>query len=66
VLWQREEAAAQEEKFREVLIERGMTFTPISDEVRAELREATSGVVDGLRERIGDEPIDLVLANMGS
>jgi tripartite ATP-independent transporter DctP family solute receptor len=66
VLWQREQAAAQEERFREVLIERGMTFTPISDEVRAELREATSGVVDGLRARIGDEPIDLVLANMGS
>ncbi len=66
VLWQRKEAAAQEEKFREILIERGMTFTPISDEVRAELREATSGVVDGLRERIGDEPIDLVLANIES
>lgn len=66
VLWQREEAAAQEEQFRELLIERGMEFTPISDEVRAELREATSGVVDGLRERIGDEAIDLVLANIES
>jgi tripartite ATP-independent transporter DctP family solute receptor len=64
VLWQRKEAAAQEEKFREILIERGMEFTPISDEVRANLREATAGVVDGLRERIGDEPIDLVLANI--
>jgi len=66
VLWQRKEAAAQEEQFRELLIERGMEFTPISDEVRAELREATSGVVDGLRERIGDEAIDLVLANIDS
>lgn len=64
VLWQREQAAAQEEKFREILIERGMQFDPISDEVRAELRDATSGVVDGLRERIGDEAIDLVLANI--
>jgi len=66
VLWQRKEAAAQEEQFRELLIERGMEFTPISDEVRAELREATSGVVDGLRERIGDEAIDLVHANIDS
>jgi len=66
VLWQREEAAAQEEKFREILIERDMQFDPISDDVRAELREATAGVVDGLRERIGDEPIDLVLANIES
>jgi len=66
VLWQRKEAAAQEEQFRELLIERGMEFTPISDEVRAELREATSGVVDGLRERIGDEAIDLMLANIDS
>ncbi len=66
VLWQREQAAALEEQFREELIERGMQFDPISDEVRAQLRDATEGVVDGVRERIGDEAIDLVLTNRQS
>lgn len=61
MLWQRDEAARRAEAQREELIDRGMTFTPISAETRADLREATSGVVDGLKERIDREVVELVI-----
>ncbi|MDX1606859.1 MAG: TRAP transporter substrate-binding protein, partial [Candidatus Competibacterales bacterium] len=61
MLWQRDEAAARDEGWREELIERGMTFTPISDETRAALREATTPVVETLKARIGAEVVDLVI-----
>lgn len=61
MLWQREEAAARDEADRQALIDAGMTFTPISPETRAELREATSAVVDTLKERVDPEVVDLVL-----
>ncbi|PMR77829.1 TRAP transporter substrate-binding protein [Billgrantia endophytica] len=59
--WQREAAAEEEEAWREQLIESGMVFTPISPELRAELREATMEVVEGLAERIDPEFIELVI-----
>ncbi|MGY6633035.1 MAG: TRAP transporter substrate-binding protein [Alkalilacustris sp.] len=39
----------------------GMVFTPLSDETREALREATAGVVDTVRGRVGDDLIDTVL-----
>lgn len=59
--WQRQAAAEDEEIWLEQLIESGMTFTPISAELRAELRDATMEVVESLAERIDPEFIELVI-----
>ena len=59
--FQREEAARRAEQDKQDLIDRGMTFTPISADARADIREATSGVVDTLKQRVDPEVIDLVL-----
>ena len=45
VAWQRQTAAEEDEAARATLIERGMQFTPISDETRAALRESIPGPV---------------------
>lgn len=66
VAWQRDKAAQEDTAARETLIERGMQFTPIGDETRAQLREATQGVVDDLREKLGAELVDRVLAEFES
>lgn len=66
VAWQRETAAEEDAAARETLIERGMQFTPISDETRGALRDASQGVVDDLREKIGAEIVDRVLEELGS
>ena len=60
--WQRAEAAKRDDEWRQELVKRGMTFTPISDETRAELRKATASVVEGLKTRIDPKVIDMVLA----
>jgi TRAP-type C4-dicarboxylate transport system substrate-binding protein len=62
IAWQRAQAATEDAASRQALIDAGMTFTPISDAVRAELRERTLPVIDELKERIGSELIDAVLA----
>ncbi|MBN8413815.1 TRAP transporter substrate-binding protein [Halomonas denitrificans] len=66
VAWQRETAAAEDDQARETLIERGMQFTPISDETREQLREASQGVVDELRDKIGAELVDKVIEELGA
>tara|TARA_B100000678_G_scaffold283089_1_gene282784 strand:- start:332 stop:1390 length:1059 start_codon:yes stop_codon:yes gene_type:complete len=66
VAWQRETAAAEDTQARDTLIERGMQFTPISDETRAALREASQSVVDDLREKLGAELVDKVLEELGA
>ncbi|MDX5376649.1 MAG: TRAP transporter substrate-binding protein, partial [Halomonas sp.] len=64
VAWQRQTAAEEDEAARETLVERGMVFTPISDETRAALREASHDVIDDLREKIGTEIVDRVLMEL--
>ncbi|SDM29236.1 tripartite ATP-independent transporter solute receptor, DctP family [Franzmannia pantelleriensis] len=59
--WQREAAAEEEESWREQLIEAGMEFTPISADLRAELREATLEVAESLAERVDPEFLELVI-----
>ena len=59
--WQREAAAAEEEEWRQMLIDEGMEFTSIPDELRAELREATAGVAETLAERVDPEFLELVM-----
>ncbi|TLF48146.1 TRAP transporter substrate-binding protein [Halomonas urmiana] len=66
VAWQRQTAAEEDTAARETLIERGMEFTPISDETRSALRDASQGVVDDLRDKIGAEIVDRVLEELGS
>ncbi|HDZ46670.1 hypothetical protein LCGC14_0159410 [marine sediment metagenome] len=58
--WQREAAANEEEQWREQLIADGMEFTPISPELRAELRKATLEVTESLKDRIDPAFIELV------
>lgn len=58
--WQRKEAAERALAQRDELIDRGMTFTEIDAGTRADLRDATSHVVEGLKERIDPEVVDLV------
>ena len=61
IAWQRETAAAEDDASRQALIDGGMTFTPLSDDTRAALRERSQSVVGELKERIGADLIDLVL-----
>jgi len=65
VAWQRERAAAEDDEAREQLIAAGMEFTPISDELRAELRERTAPVIDQLKARIGPDLVQAVLEEAG-
>jgi TRAP-type transport system periplasmic protein len=61
VAWQRERAAQEDDEALETLITEGMTFTPISDEIRAELRTRSEPVIDQLKDRIGANLVDTVL-----
>ncbi|UCE31209.1 MAG: TRAP transporter substrate-binding protein [Burkholderiales bacterium] len=60
--WQRAEAAKLDTGYRDQLIKAGMTFTPIPDATRAELRKATSKVVDTIKKRVDPALVDQVLA----
>ncbi|MCL3883117.1 TRAP transporter substrate-binding protein [Marivita sp. GX14005] len=59
--WQRGKAAEEDEASKQALIDAGMTFTPISDETRAALRERSQPVIGELKDRIGADLIDMVL-----
>jgi TRAP-type transport system periplasmic protein len=60
--WQRAEAAKLDEGYKQQLIKAGMTFTPVSDAARAELRKATAKVVDSIKKRVDPAVIDMVMA----
>lgn len=60
--WQRAEAEKLDDGWREKLIEGGMTYTPVSDDLRNDLREATSSVAGLLKERIDPDIIDMVVS----
>ncbi|RNF34345.1 TRAP transporter substrate-binding protein [Paracoccus methylarcula] len=60
IAFQRELAIEQESEALDKLIEEGMTFTPVSDELAADLRSKTADVATSVRERIGDELFTLV------
>jgi tripartite ATP-independent transporter DctP family solute receptor len=61
VEWQRMTAAAEEESWRERLVEAGMIFTPISDDLRADLRAATMNVSESLKDRVDADFLKLVI-----
>lgn len=61
---QRAASAEADEKALAHLQEMGMQFTEITPEIRAELREATAGVVDMVKEEVGAELVDQILAEV--
>ncbi|HER26693.1 MAG TPA: TRAP transporter substrate-binding protein [Rhodospirillales bacterium] len=61
ITWQRARAAKEDKTSKQALIDSGMTFTPLSPALRAELKKKTAGVVDELKKRIGSDVIDAVL-----
>jgi TRAP-type transport system periplasmic protein len=60
--WQRAEAAKLDDGWREQLIKAGMTFTPLTDDARKQLRSATMNVVNTVKKRVDPAVIDRVLA----
>jgi tripartite ATP-independent transporter DctP family solute receptor len=62
--WQRAESAKLDNGYREQLIKAGMTFTPISDAARAEMRKATEKVVESIKKRVDPKTIDLVMSEV--
>ena len=61
IAWQRSKAAEEDVSSRKALVASGMQFDPISDDVRAQLKSATAGVVDDLKKKIGSDIIEAVL-----
>ncbi|MEH6628433.1 MAG: TRAP transporter substrate-binding protein [Motiliproteus sp.] len=64
VAWQRAKAAEEDTAARDELVKRGMIFTPISDDLRAQLKARSHGVVDDLKAKIGDEVINTVMLEL--
>ena len=62
--WQRAESAKLDNGYREQRIKAGMTFTPISDAARAEMRKATEKVVESIKKRVDPKTIDLVMSEV--
>jgi TRAP-type C4-dicarboxylate transport system substrate-binding protein len=60
VEWQRSKAAEEADVARQTLIDRGMEFTSLSPKVREELRKATQGVVDELKDKFDADIVDSV------
>lgn len=60
--WQRTEAAKLDNGYRDALVKSGMTFSPISDTARAEMRKATAKVVDSIKARVDKKTLDMVLS----
>jgi len=61
---QRSVAAKADAEALEDLKKRGMTYNELPPAVINELRKATSGIVDELRKRLGNDLIDKVLAEV--
>jgi TRAP-type transport system periplasmic protein len=59
---QREMATAAEEAALVALEEKGMQFDPLPPATRAAMRKATAVVIDRLRDRVGSELVDKVVA----
>ncbi|MEH6576996.1 MAG: TRAP transporter substrate-binding protein [Amphritea sp.] len=64
VAWQRSKAAEEDTAARDDLVARGMTFTPISAELRADLKASSSDVVESLKAKIGSDVIETVMLEL--
>ncbi len=61
---QRSVAARADAEALEDLKKRGMEYNELSAAASEQLRKATSGIVDELRKRLGNDLIDAVLAEV--
>lgn len=59
---QRDMAADADQKALADLQERGMQFDPVNPAFRAEMKQATSAIVDDVRKKVGSELVDAVLS----
>ncbi len=59
---QRDMAADADQKALADLQERGMQFDPVSTAFRAEMKQATSAIVDDVRKKVGSDLVDAVLS----
>ena len=64
VAWQRARAAEEDTTAREKLVEAKMQLVEVSPELRQQMRERTAPVIADLKERLGDDLIDAVLAEV--
>jgi tripartite ATP-independent transporter DctP family solute receptor len=62
VRYQRERAKLQETDSLEEIRKRGVVFDPVSPELIAEMRKATSGIAAEVKKRAGADLVDRVLA----
>lgn len=62
MVWQRAEAAKQDEGWKQQLIKAGMTFTSITPQARNEFRRSTTSVIETLKKRVDPKLIDTVMA----
>lgn len=60
--WQRQTAVSEAEESLKFLIDKGMVFTEITPEAKAEMRQLTAGVADLVRQKAGKELVDEVIA----
>ena len=61
---QRSVAAKADDEALDDLKKKGMTYNELTPAVTDQLRKATSGIVDDLRKRLGNDVIDTVLAEV--
>jgi TRAP-type transport system periplasmic protein len=61
---QRSVAAKADDEALEDLKKRGMTYNELTPAVTEQLRKATSGIVDDLRKRLGNDVIDKVVGEV--
>jgi TRAP-type C4-dicarboxylate transport system substrate-binding protein len=64
VTWQRTRAADEDTAARDKLVAANMELVAVSPELRQQMRERTAPVIDALKERIGADVIDAVLAEV--
>ncbi|NVK40921.1 MAG: TRAP transporter substrate-binding protein [Oceanospirillaceae bacterium] len=64
VAWQRAKAAEEDTAAREKLVEANMELVEVTPELRQQMRERTAPVVAELKERLGADLIDAVLAEV--
>lgn len=64
IAWQRAQAAKEDNDSRQALIDAGMTFTPIPDDTRMELRARTQSVITDLKGRIGPDLVDAIFTQV--
>ncbi|OXY82257.1 TRAP transporter substrate-binding protein [Oceanimonas doudoroffii] len=66
VEWQREKAAEEDLESRDQLVAAGMKFNSVSPELHQRMQEKTAGIIDELKERLGDELVNAVLEDAKS